>query len=91
MGLAAIQIAKAAGVLVLVTTRKEDKKEFSLNAGADHVIVTEEEDLVERVMSITSEKGVRIVFDPVGGPMLEKIAEATARGGIIFEYGALSP
>jgi NADPH:quinone reductase-like Zn-dependent oxidoreductase len=62
-----------------------------LKAGADHVIVTDEEDLVARVNEITSGKGARIVFDPIGGKILESLAAATARKGIIFEYGALAP
>jgi NADPH:quinone reductase-like Zn-dependent oxidoreductase len=91
VGLAAIQIAKAAGALALTTTRGADKKAFLLDAGADHVIVTDEEDLAERVMALTAGHGARIAFDPVAGPFLEKLAEAAAPGGIIFEYGALSP
>jgi NADPH:quinone reductase-like Zn-dependent oxidoreductase len=58
--------------------------------GADHVIATDEEDLVARVMEITGGKGARIVFDPVAGEGLEKLAAATAASGIIFEYGALA-
>jgi len=91
VGLAAIQITKAAGALAIATTRGAGKKKFLLNAGADHVIVTDEEDLVERVMALTSGNGARIVFDPVAGPLLEKLAKVTAPGGVIFEYGALSP
>jgi NADPH:quinone reductase-like Zn-dependent oxidoreductase len=62
-----------------------------LEAKADQVIVTDEEDLVERGMSLTAGKGMRIVFDPVAGPLLEQLAAVTAPGGIIFEYGALAP
>ncbi len=91
VGLAAIQITRAAGALALATTRGAGKKKSLLNAGADHVIVTDEEDLVERVMAITSGNGARVVFDAVAGPLLEKLAEAAAPGGVIFEYGALSP
>ncbi len=32
-----------------------------------------------------------MIFDPVAGPSLEKLADAAAPGAIIFEYGALSP
>ena len=32
-----------------------------------------------------------MVFDPVGGPTFAKLAQATARLGILFLYGALSP
>jgi NADPH:quinone reductase-like Zn-dependent oxidoreductase len=31
-----------------------------------------------------------VTFDPVGGPFLEKLADAAQPGGIIFAYGALS-
>lgn len=91
VGLAAIQIVKAAGGVAIATTRGADKKTFLLEAGADHVLVTDEEDLVERGMALTSGKGVRLVFDPVAGPLLEQLAAVTAPGGIIFEYGALAP
>lgn len=91
VGLAAIQIAKSVGALAIATTRGKDKKQFLLDSGADQVIVSDEEDLVEAVMTITAGHGARIAFDPVAGPFLEKLAEAAAPGGIIFEYGALSP
>jgi NADPH:quinone reductase-like Zn-dependent oxidoreductase len=91
VGIAAIQIVKAAGGMAIATTRGADKKAFLLEAGADHVIVTDEEDLVERGMSLTSGQGVRIVFDPVAGPLLEQLAAVTGQGGTIFEYGALAP
>ena len=91
VGLAAIQIAKARGGLAIATTRGADKKPFLLQAGADHVIVTDEEDLLERGMSLTGGNGVRVVFDPIAGPLLTQLAEVTAPGGILFEYGALSP
>jgi len=90
VGLAAIQIAKAEGAISIGTTRKSDKKAEVLSLGADHVIATEEEDFVARVREITGGKGARVTFDPVAGPFLEKLAEAAAPGGIIFEYGALS-
>ena len=61
-----------------------------LKAGAAHVIVTEEQDLVGEVMRITNGKGARVVFDPVGGPTLAKLAKATAQLGVIYLYGALS-
>ncbi len=53
-------------------------------------MVTDEEDLVARVMELTRGVGARVVFDPVGGPSLLPLTESTARGGILLEYGALS-
>jgi NADPH:quinone reductase-like Zn-dependent oxidoreductase len=90
VGLAAIQIAKDAGATSIATTRGASKKQDLLDAGADHVIVTEEEDVVRRTREITGGRGARLIFDPVSGPFLEKLAGAAARGGVIFEYGSLS-
>ena len=90
VGLAAIQITRAAGASAIATTRGADKKQFLLDAGADHVIVTDDEDLAARVMAITSATGASVVFDPVAGPMLEMLAAAAAPGATIFEYGALA-
>jgi len=90
VGIAATEIAKAEGAISIATTRKSNKKAELLSLGADHVIATEEEDMVARVKEITGGKGARVIFDPVAGPFLDKLAEAAAVGGIIFEYGALS-
>jgi NADPH:quinone reductase-like Zn-dependent oxidoreductase len=91
VGIAAIETAKAEGAISIAATRTSKKKAELLALGAAHVIATEEEDLVARVKEITAGKGVRIVFDPIGGKGLEALAAAAAPGGIIFEYGALSP
>ena len=90
VGIAATQMVKAEGAIAIATTRKSNKKEELLSLGADHVIATEDEIFLSRVREITSGKGARVIFDPVAGPFLEKLALAAAPGGIIFEYGALS-
>ena len=90
VGLAANQMVKAEGGVAIATTRTSAKKEALLKEGADYVIATEEEDLVAKVNEITDSKGARLVFDPVAGPYVEKLAEATAYQGIIFQYGILS-
>ena len=90
VGYSAIQIAKAAGAIAIATTRTSKKKQKLLDAGADYVVATEEEDLVAKVMEITSEHGADIVFDPIAGSIVNDLANAAARGATIFIYGALS-
>jgi NADPH:quinone reductase len=90
VGLAAIQIVKSVGAKPVATTRGDGKKQFLLDAGADHVIVTDKEDLAAKMMEITDGKGANVIFDPVAGPFLEKLAKAAAARAVIFEYGALS-
>lgn len=88
-GIASIQLAKAIGAQVIATTRTSAKKQALLDHGADHVVVTQDEDLVERVQTITGEAGAHVVFDPIGGPMLERFAEVVAPRGRILIYGLL--
>ncbi|CAN0398117.1 unnamed protein product, partial [Phaeothamnion confervicola] len=91
VGIAAIQTVNDAGGVSIAITRTADKKAALVAAGAHHVIVSNTENLVERVAQITQGKGARIVFDPVAGPFLEKLADIVAAEGLIVEYGWLQP
>jgi NADPH:quinone reductase-like Zn-dependent oxidoreductase len=90
VGLAAIQIANKVGATPIALTRGQSKRQALLDAGAAHVIASDEQDLVKEILGITGGKGARVVFDPVGGPTVEKLVKATAQLGILFLYGALS-
>src|SRR5262249_36014974 len=87
IGVAAIQIVKAEGAISIATTRTHTKRGELLALGADHVIVTNEEDLVARVKDITGGAGARIIFDPIAGPPLAKLAEAAAPRATSFSVG----
>ncbi|MEJ2087500.1 MAG: zinc-dependent alcohol dehydrogenase family protein [Gammaproteobacteria bacterium] len=90
VGLAAIQIANWAGAVSIAATRTGVKREALLRNGAQHVIATEEQDYVAEIDRITRGRGARIVFDPVGGPFVTKLAESMSARGILFVYGGLS-
>ena len=91
VGLAAIQIAKFIGAISIATTRNKAKAGALTDAGADFVINTESEDLVQRVKEITGGKGFALAFDPIAGPGLETLANAAGYQATIMEYGALDP
>lgn len=90
VGYSALQVVRAAGGVSIATTRKPEKAKMLLQGGANHVIVTEKEDLAARVMEITEGRGADLVFDAVAGPALEALAAAAAREATIFVYGLLS-
>jgi NADPH:quinone reductase-like Zn-dependent oxidoreductase len=90
VGLAAIQLANWAGAVPIALTRHSTKAAALREHGAQHVIATEETDMVAEVMRITHAKGARTAFDPVGGPYVEKLCNALAEEGILFIYGGLS-
>lgn len=84
VGLAAIQISNMVGAIPIATTRTRDKEKALKEAGATHVIVTQEEDLAAKLKEITNGKGARVVFDPVGGKAVLALAEGIADHGILF-------
>jgi|SRR5258705_13369362 NADPH:quinone reductase-like Zn-dependent oxidoreductase len=64
VGIAAIEIARAQGAISIVTTRTAKQKAELLAVGADHVIVTDEENLPERVSEITGAWGRSTITQP---------------------------
>ena len=90
VGLAAIRLVNYAGATPIAFTRTSAKRDRLLEAGATHVIATEEVDMLQEVMRITDGKGARVIFDPVGGPNFPKLIAALAHQGIAYLYGLLS-
>jgi NADPH:quinone reductase-like Zn-dependent oxidoreductase len=58
--------------------------------GADEVICTADEDLGERVMTITGGAGVPAAVDAVGGSVGGEVAYALGSCGVMLVYGLLS-
>ncbi|MGY9073869.1 MAG: quinone oxidoreductase family protein [Acidimicrobiales bacterium] len=83
VGLAAIQLAHAAGATVLATASSDDRLARLGEYGLDHAINYVEQDVAREVMALTENRGVDLVVDPVGGKTLEaSIASLAYRGRI---------
>ncbi|HKA85416.1 MAG TPA: zinc-binding alcohol dehydrogenase family protein [Acidimicrobiales bacterium] len=83
VGLAAIQLAKAAGATVVATASSDERLERLREFGLDHPINYAAADVVREVLNVTDGRGVELVVDPVGGRVLEtSIASLAYRGRI---------
>lgn len=90
VGTAAIQLARRAGALVIVTAGSESKITRCQNLGANHGINYNEEDFAERVMKLTNGAGVDLVLDCVGAKYLTKnLAVLNSKGRLVL-IGLLS-
>lgn len=89
VGLAAIQVANMVGAIPVAITRGASKKDALLSAGAAHVIVMEDDDLVAEVARLTDGRGARVVFDPIGGATFTDLVSATATRGVVVLYGLI--
>ena len=83
IGVTAIQLAKAAGAIVIVTCGSADKCSACLKLGADHAINYRDQDFVQEVQRITGGKGVDVVLDMVAGDYVRREVECLAEDGRI--------
>jgi NADPH:quinone reductase-like Zn-dependent oxidoreductase len=89
VGTAALQVARRSGAVPIATTRTEAKRQRLLDLGAEHVIVTEHEDLVKETRRLTGGPGVDLVFDAIGGPAFRALGDAVVPDGTLVIYGGL--
>lgn len=80
----------ARGVTVVGTVSSEQKAELAREAGCDHVIRYDHEDIAERIHDITNGAGVPVVFDGVGKDTFEASLDALAPRGLLVSYGNAS-
>ncbi|PBP20605.1 putative zinc-binding alcohol dehydrogenase [Diplocarpon rosae] len=86
VGLAAVQIAKAFGAIVIATAGTQRKLDVAKNFGADYGVDYTDPAWPELVKKMTPKgRGVDIVFDPVG--MIDKSTKCTAWNGRLLVIG----
>jgi NADPH2:quinone reductase len=87
VGLAAVEIGKVMGARVVAAASTDEKLAVCRRAGADEVVNYATQDLRQRLKEIAGERGVDVVYDPVGGPHSEPALRATAWGGRFLVVG----
>jgi len=88
VGIAAVQIAKAAGARVIGTVSLDDKEALVRRFGADEVINYEAVDFAAMAMQLTAGRGIDLILDAIGKPTLEKDLRCLAPFGHVILYGS---
>jgi NADPH2:quinone reductase len=88
VGRYAIQIAKLSGACVLTTVSNGEKHKIAASAGADEVINYKTTNVADRVLELTSGKGVDRVVEVEFGGNLETNLRAVRIGGTIASYAS---
>ncbi len=88
-GIAFIQTAKALGAgKVIVVGRNKKRLEKALHFGADVIICSKEENVIERISELTKGSGAGLVCDTTGAPkVIEEAVNVAANGGRMILYG----
>jgi NADPH2:quinone reductase len=90
VGLAAVQLGKHLGAMVIATGSDDARLAIVKQAGADHLINYQKQDFVAVVKELTGGKGCDVIYDPVGGEVLEKSMRVAAYGARLLVVGFTS-
>ncbi len=90
VGVAAIQIAKALGARVIAAASTAEKLEVARAQGADETVNYAEDGFRDRLKELTGGRGVDVVYDPVGGDLLQPSLRSMAWNGRYLVVGFAS-
>jgi NADPH2:quinone reductase len=90
VGLAAVQLAKAYGAIVIALATGRKKCEVLQKTGADHVLDYAGGSFKDRVNEITSGRGADVIYDPIGGVVFEESLKCIASLGRVLVIGFAS-
>lgn len=88
VSLAALQLAKAVGARVIVTSRDPDKLSRACALGADHAVDGRDPEIAKAVLALTGGRGVDVVVENVGAAVWSQALKSLVRGGRIVTCGA---
>ena len=84
------QWAKSIGCKVIGTVGSEEKISIAKKNGCDFVINYSKDDFAKKVLEITKEKGVPVVYDGVGKNTFHKSIECLKTRGMMVSFGNAS-
>jgi NADPH:quinone reductase len=87
VGLAAVEIGKMLGATVIAAASSEAKLAAAKAKGADHLLLYAREPFRDAVKRMTDGRGADVVFDPVGGEILENSLRCIAWGARVLVIG----
>jgi NADPH2:quinone reductase len=90
MGLLLVQLAKNIGARVIGTAGSPEKAKLARAAGADEVILYNEQDFEAETKRLTNGKGVHVVYDGVGKTTFEKGLNVLLPRGYMVLFGGAS-
>jgi len=90
VGLIACQWAKSVGCKMIGTVSTEDKAKLAKKYGCEFTINYKKENVSEKVMEITNNKGVTVVYDGVGKDTFDESIKSLSTRGLMVSFGQSS-
>jgi len=93
IGILHLQVAKIMGAKkVIIIDLIDERLEIARKLGADEIINSGKEDIVESVKKLTNGRGADVVIEAVGIPKTwEQALKLVKKGGTVLEFGGCPP
>ena len=90
VGLVASQWAKSIGCKMIGTVSTLEKAKIAKEHGCEYTINYKEENVSEKVMEITNNQGVKVVYDGVGKDTFQESINSLSVRGLLVSFGQSS-
>ena len=90
VGLIACQWARSVGCRMIGTVSTKEKAALAIENGCEFIINYKEEKISEKVMEITMNKGVPVVYDGVGKDTFNESIKSLSTRGLMVSFGQSS-
>ena len=90
LGKSVVRLGKLYGFKTLCVVRSDSNSDVLRELGANAVVETDQQDLVQSVSDITSGQGVGYAIDCVGGELTADVIRCLGLGGRLLVYGTLA-
>ncbi|MBA0782361.1 hypothetical protein Gotri_000254, partial [Gossypium trilobum] len=93
VGLAAVQIGKICGAVVIAVARGDERVQLLKSLGVDHVVDLMNQDVtasIKEFLKSRNLKGVDVLYDPVGGNLAKETRKLLNSGAQILVIGFAS-
>ncbi|HIG39691.1 MAG: NADPH:quinone oxidoreductase family protein [bacterium] len=87
VGVAAIDVAKALGGIVIAAASTPEKREACIKLGADHVVDYSQENWRDELRQVLDGRPLDVVYDPVGGNFAEPALRSLGPDGRFLVVG----
>jgi NADPH:quinone reductase len=88
VGVAAVQLARAAGMMVIGTAGTDKGREMVVQQGAHHALDHRASDCLQQVLVLTGGRGVDVVLEMLANVNLGKDLSVLAQGGRVVVIGS---
>ncbi|MDB4584675.1 zinc-binding dehydrogenase [Draconibacterium sp.] len=90
LGKMVIKLGQTQRIPVISVVRREEQVELLKAEGAEHVVNSSDANFDKKLKELAHALNATVIFDAVGGKMVQQLLDAAPKGSKLFIYGRLS-